>query len=155
MAPDFPLNLTLPYNSSSSIHTLRDLHTRFAANFSSFLAPGMGYVLSSDFERKLNEMRNLIYKCEEKFISLEPHVITLITWGMLTANLVITGLLYKKYQMLKTLTATLTMLKYSGPTMALSLDPLSLQKAPLRPKCSAMIPSFLAFSPSSQLCQWP
>ena len=101
MAPDFPLNLTLPYNSSSSIHTLHDLHTRFAANFSSFSAPGMGYVLSSDYERKLNEMKNLIYKREEKFISLEPHVITLITWGMLTANLVITGLLYKKYQMLK------------------------------------------------------
>ena len=69
-------------------------------------------------------MRDLIYKREEKFISLEPHVITLITWGLLTVNLVITGLLYKKYQMLKTLTATLTMLKYSGPTMALSLDPL-------------------------------
>ena len=121
-APDFPINLTLPYNSSSTIHTLRDLHTRFANNFSSFSAPGKGYVLSRDYERRLNEMRDLIYKCEEKFISLEPHVITLITWGMLTVNLVITGLLYKKYQMLKTLTATLTMLKYSSPTMALSLD---------------------------------
>ena len=84
----------------------------------------MGYVLSRDYESKLKEMRNLIYRREEKFISLEPHVITLITWGMLTANLVITGLLYKTYKMLKTLTATLTMLKYSGPTMALSLDPL-------------------------------
>ena len=90
----------------------------------------MGYVLSRDYERKLNEMRNLIYKHEEKFISSESHVITLITWGMLTANLVITGLLYKKYQMLKTLTATLTMLKYSGPTMALSLDPLFTTESP-------------------------
>ena len=134
IAPDFPLNLTLPYNSSSSIHTLRDLHTRFAANFSSFSAPGMGYVLSRDYERKLNEMRNLIYKRKEKFISLESHVITLITWGMLTANLVITGLLHKKYQMLKTLTATLTMLKYSGPTMALSLDPLFTIESPSKAK---------------------
>ena len=75
-------------------------------------------------------MRNMIYKREEKFISLEPHVITLITWGMITANLVITGLLYKKYQMLKTLTATLTMLKCSGSTMALNIDPTATTENP-------------------------
>ena len=121
-APDFPLNLTLPHNISSSIHTLRDLHSKFASNFSSFSAPGKGYVLTEDYENKLNEMRTLILEREEKFISLEPHVITIITWGIITANLIITGVLYKKYQMLKTLTATLTMLKCSSPTMAFSLN---------------------------------
>ena len=34
-------------------------------------------------------MKTLIFECEEKFISLEPHVITIITWGMITINLVI------------------------------------------------------------------
>ena len=68
-------------------------------------------------------MKTLIFEREEKFISLDPHVITIITWGMITINLVITGILYKKYQLLKTLTATLTMLKCSNPTMALGIHP--------------------------------
>ena len=75
---DFPINLTLPYNASSSLRTLNSLHTQMLRNLSSFSpigrgSPGIDYVMSqyaSKISQNLSQLRTEIYsKHEDSFLS--------------------------------------------------------------------------------------
>ena len=79
----------------------------------------------------MEDMKTLILH-EEKFLNINYPITTLVTWGAITANLILSGLLYKRYQILKALTATLTLIKYSDPDMALSVEIVLTEESPAR-----------------------
>ena len=113
----FQINLTLPFNISDSIQSLREVHRVFARNLSSSQASRKedknDYILSAEYRTQISQIKNMINENhEERFLSEHYSEIFATTSLVVTIlNTILLFKVFKDHRRLKTLTATLSMLK--------------------------------------------
>ena len=113
---DFPLNLTLPYNASESIDSLRELYSAFTQNLSTREnSDASSYVLSKEYSEKLpgSDPNRLIIRKQDDHIlgDLDSKFCFFLAFLFSLLNMLVSGVMIKKYERLQTVTTTLTMLK--------------------------------------------
>ncbi|MCG8621233.1 MAG: hypothetical protein MJE68_04410, partial [Proteobacteria bacterium] len=118
----FKVNLTLTYNASESIESLRKLHSAFAQNLSLLShEDSLPYVLSTDYQNHMKQIQILVDQQDKDFAGLDNHFWSITSLFISLLNMITICLLIKRYERLQTVTATLTMLKtakaYSLPDL--------------------------------------
>ena len=109
----FSINLTLPHNLSDHIDSLSELHAAFAQNISEAQKYNSDpYILSRDYQEKMQQIEALIGDQDQYFLGiLNFKFCAFLSFLISLINMIIIGLLVKKYERLQTMTAALTILK--------------------------------------------
>ena len=110
---DFPLNLTLPYNTSESIDSLKQLYSAFTQNLSTREnSDTSSYVLSQEYHGKLHQVQTLIQKQEDHILGdLDSKFCSFLAFLFSLLNMLVSGVMIKKFERLQTITASLTLLR--------------------------------------------
>ena len=126
---DFPLNLTLPYNASESIDSLKQLYSAFTQNLSAREnSDSSSYVLSQEYCEKLHRIQTLIRKQDDHVLGdLDSKLRSFLAFLFSLLNMLVSGVMIKKFERLQTITASLTLLRTAK---AMSLQQLFNPEAP-------------------------
>ena len=110
---DFPLNLMLPYNASESIDSLRELYSALTQNLSAREnSDTSSYVLSKEYSEKLHQVQTLIQKQEDHILGdLDSKFCSFLAFLFSLLNMLVSGVMIKKFERLQTIMASLTLLK--------------------------------------------
>ena len=112
-ALQFSINLTLPNNASESIENLKELHNTFAQNLSSWkqenISPDQ---LAKEYHDKFHQVQILIEEKEDHILSgLDAKFCSFLAFLVSLINMIIVGVMVKKFEKLQTITASLTLLR--------------------------------------------
>ena len=140
-APQFSINLTLPDNASESIKNLKELHNAFAQNLSSRkeknISPDR---LTKEYHDKLSQVQVLIEEQEDHILSgLDTKFCSFLAFLVSLINMIIVGVMVKKFEKLQTITASLILLR---TTKAMSLQQLFNSRDPQSTKDSILAEYF-------------
>ena len=110
---DFPLNLTLPYNASESIDSLKQLYSVFTQNLSAREnSDASSYLLSQEYREKFHQVQTLIQKQEDHILGdLDSKFCSFLAFLFSLLNMLVSGVMTKKFERLQTITASLTLLR--------------------------------------------
>ena len=126
---DFPLNLTLPYNASESIDSLKQLYSAFTQNLSTREnSDSSTYALLQEYREKLHQIQTLIRKQDDHVLGdLDSKFCSFLAFLFSLLNMLVSGVMIKKFETLQTITASLTLLRMAK---AMSLQQLFNPEAP-------------------------
>ena len=128
-APQFSINLTLPNNASESIENLIELRNAFAQNLSSWkqenISPGQ---LAKEYRDKFHQVQVLIEEQEDHVLSgLDTKFCSFLAFLVSLINMIIVGVMVKKFKKLQTISASLILLRMAK---AMSLQRLFISRDP-------------------------
>ena len=116
---DFPINLTLPFNTSTKINTLQEAHSIFTKRWDKRMSKNnsdFSYILTDHYQKQISQIRDLIDENhKEQFLA--SHYSEIFATTALATTLVNMFLLFKVFKdhhKLKVLTAPLSMIKSSN-----------------------------------------
>ena len=123
------MNLTLPYNASESIDSLKQLYSAFTQNLSAREnSDASSYILLQEYHEKLHQVQTLIRKQEDHILGdLDSKFCSFLAFLFSLLNMLVSGVMIKKFERLQTITASLTLLRM---TKAMSLQQLFNPGAP-------------------------
>ena len=110
---DFHLNLTLPYNSSESIDSLKQLYSAFTQNLSAREnSDSSSYALSQEYREKLHQIQTLIRKQDDHVLGdLDSKFCSFLAFLFSLLNILVSGVMIKRFERLQTIMASLTLLR--------------------------------------------
>ena len=113
---DFPINLTLPFNTSTKINTLQEAHSIFARHWDQKVSKNnsdVSYILTDHYQKQIRQIRDLVDENHKEQFLASHYSEIFATTALVTTlvNMFLLFKVFKDHRKLKTLTAALSMMK--------------------------------------------